>query len=113
MTRFGKLVFDNALAYATEDRIKLEDRSSGFYYYELRADGWFGHVCTIEPSVWVDFAGTLITDVPIKFEDSRDEYRELGENESVYIEEALAAAGYTWNELMITREQDEEYINDI
>lgn len=60
-------IFDQ-MALFSEERVSDDDIPAGLYRYEIRADE-NGDFATLEPSVRVDFAGTIITREPLDFGD--------------------------------------------
>lgn len=82
-------LFNDEVTYITNHRIDRTTVPEGFYAYDIRHDEDWGNPCTIEPNILVNHYGTILTNRPVEFEDARDPYVRLQNDQRESITNAI------------------------
>ena len=62
-------------------RFDKDTLPDGYYAYDVRGSDYdSGKPTTLEPFVFVNYIGTIVTRTPIEFEQAEDKYKELGDD---------------------------------
>ena len=68
-------------ALVTDERFDKKTLPDGYYAYDLRGSDYdCGKPATVEPFVYVNYIGTVVTRTPIDMGQGKDQYNSLGDD---------------------------------
>jgi hypothetical protein len=86
-------VFRGVKIYMVDKRIDMEDRKNHLFFYDIRHcdEKWLPYM--IQPNVWVNHFGTIVTKQPLNHIMSEDKEIELTKKEMKYFTDNIFREG--------------------